>query len=441
LLEGGAAAVARKTPDPCDPGEVGDQRHRVMSDEQVKFTFWASLFESAPGWNSEGYIPQVFEFNCQDFPSVLHKPYMNASDFTPARLFTSGQGAKQTQTKGFLERTRLARKVMVLDLGFLGDTIHLIPALEAVRLGYPEAELHVMVADHVREMLQTTPWVDRVWGYPRFPKSPSWPRLLGRIRQLRAERFDVVINLNGSDRSSILTFLSGAPARLGRRPEKGGPWFWDFLFTDIVEFPYKTMPISKQRWECVKAAGFPGDKPVFNIQIPEGARQTIREKIGSEASFVHVSPFTTEDQKELPLEILAETLNELMAARPRMRMILSCAPNEREKSRMNELLKKLHSVPWHVFGGELNLLELAALMQRSGLHLGGDSGALHVAWMVGVPTVSWFREYDGIKDWMPDGSGHRVLIGRAAASGLQGIKAGGLVQSVLELAAISGFEE
>jgi ADP-heptose:LPS heptosyltransferase len=433
--------MAGKTPDTSHPGQVGHQRNGVMRDQQVEFTLRASLFESAPGGNSKGYISQVLEFNCQDFPAVLHKLEMNAGDFPPARLFRSGQRAKQTQSARFLERTRLARKVMVLDLGFLGDTIHLIPALGAVRQGYPEAELHVMVADHVREILKTAPWLDRVWGWPRFPKSPWWPRLLGPIRQLRAERFDVAINLNGSDRSSILTFLSRARARLGRRPERGGPWFWDYLFTDIVEFPYKTMPISKQRWECLKAAGFPGDKPVFNIRIPDEARQMIREKIGSEEAFLHVSPFTTEDHKELPLAILAETLNELKAARPRMRMILSCAPNEREKSKMNELLKKLHFAPWHIFGGDLNLLELAALVQRSGLHLGGDSGALHVAWMVGVPTVSWFREYDGIKDWMPDGTGHRVVIGPAGLSGLQGINAGVLAQSVLDLAATSGFKE
>jgi ADP-heptose:LPS heptosyltransferase len=109
----------------------------------------------------------------------------------------------------FLERTRHAKKVMVLDLGFLGDTVHLLPALWMVRQAYPRAELHVGVAAHVAAFMECVPWADRVWGYPRFPKHASLKENLDFVRRMRRERFDVLINLNGSDRSSWLTFLSG----------------------------------------------------------------------------------------------------------------------------------------------------------------------------------------------------------------------------------------
>jgi ADP-heptose:LPS heptosyltransferase len=329
----------------------------------------------------------------------------------------------------FLDQTRAARKVMVLDLGFLGDTIHLLPALWSIRQGYPRAELHVMVAEHVREILQVAPWVDRVWGYPRFPQSPSWHRLLGKIRELRRARFDVVINLNGSDRSSFLTFFSSAPRRLGRRPERGGPWFWDLLFTDIVEFPYKTMPISTQRWQCVKQAGFPGEEPEFKIEIPAETRRSIAEQLEFRNAFIHVSPFTTADYKELPLPQLTGLIRRLQQLRPDLPLVLSCAPNERETSKLARLLGGLERPPWKVFNGTLTLLELAALIQRSALHIGGDSGALHVAWMTGVPTVSWFRRYDGMADWMPRGARHGTVIGEASAEGLQGIETNALLES------------
>ena len=89
---------------------------------------------------------------------------------------------------------------MLLDLGFLGDSIHLLPALWVLRQAYPEAELHVMVSEHVTKIMEVAPWVDKVWGYPRFPRGPKWYQDFGRIRRLRAAKFDVVINLNGSDR-------------------------------------------------------------------------------------------------------------------------------------------------------------------------------------------------------------------------------------------------
>ena len=61
----------------------------------------------------------------------------------------------------FFERTRNAKKVMVLGLGFLGDTVHLLPALWMVRPAYPQAELHVAVAAHITSLMDRVPWVDR----------------------------------------------------------------------------------------------------------------------------------------------------------------------------------------------------------------------------------------------------------------------------------------
>ncbi|NBV86328.1 MAG: hypothetical protein EBS01_08730, partial [Verrucomicrobia bacterium] len=139
-----------------------------------------------------------------------------------------------TPSESFYHQAKDARKLLVLDLGFLGDTIHLLPALWAIRQAWPLAELHVMVAEHVTQILEVAPWVDRVWGYPRFPKGPKPWQDFGRVQKLRAAKFDAVINLNGSDRSSLLTFLTGAQWRLGRRPQGGGPWHWPLQFTHVV---------------------------------------------------------------------------------------------------------------------------------------------------------------------------------------------------------------
>ena len=193
----------------------------------------------------------------------------------------------------FYARTRDAQRVMLLDLGFLGDSIHLLPALWVLRQAYPQAELHVMVSEHVTKIMEVAPWIDKIWGYPRFPRVPKWYQDFGRIRRLRAAKFDVVVNLNGTDRSSILTGLSGARWRLGRRPEDGGPAFWNAMFTHIVEHPYKAELISTQRWHCLKKAGFPGDEPEVHPDIPEAARRSALEKAGGAGGWIHVSPFTT----------------------------------------------------------------------------------------------------------------------------------------------------
>jgi len=322
---------------------------------------------------------------------------------------------------------------MLLDLGFLGDSIHLLPSLWVLRQAYPGAELHVMVSEHVTKIMEVAPWVDRIWGYPRFPRGPKWYQDFGRIGRLRSAKFDVVVNLNGSDRSSILTRLSGARWRLGRRPEDGGPVCWSAMFTHIVEHSYKAELISTQRWRCLKKAGFPGEKPEVHIEIPARAKISALQKAGAEGGWIHVSPFTTEDYKELSAAQLSEFLRDLHRRWPDKKMILTCAANERERRKMSALLASLDFQPWRVFAGDLDLLELAAIVQASCLHLGGDSGGLHVAWMTGVPTVTWFRRYSGLLDWQPLGSNHRSLVGERTLAGLKSIRTEDVIQHSLEL--------
>jgi heptosyltransferase-3 len=333
----------------------------------------------------------------------------------------------------FFVQTRGARRIMLLDLGFLGDSIHLLPALWTLRQAYPEAELHVMVSEHVTRVMEVAPWVDRVWGYPRYPKGPKWYQDFGRMKRLRDAKFDVVINLNGSDRSSILTGLSGARWRLGRRPQDGGPSFWPLMFSHIVEVPYHSKLIATQRWECLKLAGFPGEKPEMSIEIPAAMHAAAIAKAGGEGGWIHVSPFTTENYKELPAAQLVEFLNQLHRRFGDDKIILSCSGSAREKAKMAALLPQLDFTPWRVFSGDLDLLELAALVQRAAIHLGGDSGGLHVAWMTGVPTVSWFREYDGRADWQPVGEHHRSLVGERQEQGIAGISTENLLAVVSEV--------
>jgi ADP-heptose:LPS heptosyltransferase len=157
------------------------------------------------------------------------------------------------------------------------------------------------------------------------------------------------------------------------------------------------------------------------------------QKAGGEGGWIHVSPFTTEDYKELPSAQMSEVLRQIHRRFPDKKLILTCAGNERETTKMSALLATLNFQPWRIFAGELDLLELAALVQASDLHLGGDSGGLHVAWMTGVPTVTWFRRYDGLADWQPVGDRQRSVIGDRTPEGLTGISVHEIIGMAEEL--------
>jgi ADP-heptose:LPS heptosyltransferase len=62
----------------------------------------------------------------------------------------------------------------------------------------------------------------------------------------------------------------------------------------------------------------------------------------------------------------------------------------------------------HLTGLPLN--RLAAVLERCSVHLGADSGVLHLAVALGIPTISMFRRYPGLREWAPIGNNHQVLV-------------------------------
>jgi ADP-heptose:LPS heptosyltransferase len=280
-----------------------------------------------------------------------------------------------------------------------------------VRQAYPQAELHVTVAAHITSLMDCVPWVDRVWGYMRYPRHATLKENWQLVSRLRREKFDAVINLNSSDRSSWLTFLSGAPERLGRVPDDGGPLFWRRMFTSHIECPRTAEPVYVFKCRCLAKAGFPFTPPEFHVKIDPAHLQAAEISDADAGTYFHVSPFTTADYKELPPEQLAELIAALGKEFPEKKLALSCAPVKRELEKMEKLLALLPQKPWRVFAGTLNLTQLAGVIQLSALHFCGDTGTLHLAVMTQTPVVAWFWPNPGLREWVPAGEKYRVIVG------------------------------
>jgi ADP-heptose:LPS heptosyltransferase len=156
---------------------------------------------------------------------------------------------------------------------------------------------------------------------------------------------------------------------------------------------------------------------LFPIEIPPVVQERVAQKLGEKRLFIHISPFATLDEKELSLESLADFINAAQLARPDLALVISTAPNAREKNKLAALLSCLRSKPWRVFPGDLDLVELAGVISRATMHWGGDSGALHVALMAGTPTLSWWRDYPGRVEWQPQGPQHTAVVAAQDSAG------------------------
>ena len=325
-----------------------------------------------------------------------------------------------------------------MELAGLGDNVHLLPGLFDVRSRWRDARLHVMVNAPVAPLFRLTPWVDRVWPYPTAPK-PGIRGTLALGRALRAERFDWVVNTTGSDRSTILTWATGAPVRVARRPADGGPAGWSWLVTRVLSQPYYESPMHLQKRRLLREAlGLPREdgpvRPDFHVTIDPAPRRAAGIAAQDDGTYVHVSPFTTSAARELPLAQLAELLALLRREHPRLRVVLSCSPDAREKRGMAQLLTLLHEPAWKVFDGTLAVDALAAVIDGAALNLSGDTGSLHLAYMANTPAVAWFRSHRGEREWIPREARYRVVVAEGGGrDALHGIDTAALVRAAAQV--------
>jgi heptosyltransferase I len=306
----------------------------------------------------------------------------------------------------FLERTRAAAKIIVIDFGFLGDSVHLVPALWEIKRHYPEAQLHTLSAAVGAELLALAPCVDQTWAFPLTAKSPPWWKHWDILWTLRHQKFDAAFNFTGSDRSLFATAFIGAPLTLGIQANRRHFWN-DWLVSDWVQRGTKELPVFEQRRRVLAASGFSLQLARFDLRVPEEAKRFAEDKISENTA--HLSINASTPVKEWPLENWIALAKSLLAADGSLHLVATGSANPREQSRLAALAQAVNDARLLCLPS-LSIARLAAVLQRSRLQIGGDSGVLHLAMALGVPTFTVFRDHAGLKEWIPVGDKHRHLV-------------------------------
>ena len=293
-----------------------------------------------------------------------------------------------------------------MDFGFLGDTVHLVPALRELRRHYASAELHVLSASVGAELLGMVPCVDRAWAFPLTnPSPPPWKHR-EILRALRRERFDVAISFNGNDRPLFTSALTGAPWRAAH--DEGRPHFWRrWLIRHWVPPQSRLIPTFERHRQVLARLGFPLEPPRFDLSLPEEARRWAAEL--TPAPLLHISVNASTPLTEWPLESWAALTRRLLGDDPDLVVVATASANPREQERLASLAAVLVDPRFVVPRETVSLPRLAALLSRSVCHVGGSSGALHLALAVGAQTFSLFRDDEGLGEWSPRGPAHVTL--------------------------------
>jgi lipopolysaccharide heptosyltransferase I len=276
-------------------------------------------------------------------------------------------------------------RILICRLSAVGDLVHSLPVLCALREHYPTAFLAWVAEPGPAELLRGHEALDELIVVPR-----GWSKSLvsvWRLRQcLRALKFHIAIDVQGLTKSALAAWLSGAPRRIGFGDEKGrelSPRLNNELVTTT------SAHIVDCNLELLSKVGIV--KPPVRFLIPEtpddrAAAEAIVAQAGVAGPFALINPGAGWPSKLWPADRYAAVAEHLGRVRSLPTIVLWAGDEER---RMAEAI--VAGSGGHArLAPETSLRQLAALARRARLFVSSDTGPLHIAAGVDTPCVGLF---------------------------------------------------
>ena len=167
-------------------------------------------------------------------------------------------------------------RVLVIQLGDIGDVVLTTPTIRAIRETYPEAHISILVRKPFGSLLKADPNLHEIVEATKA-RGVSFRILHEYIvfaRRLRLARYDLVIDLRTGDRGAIYSFLTGAATRICRHVDK--PFWHDLLFTKLLaDPPYSQRPIhpgADQSLRILRALGIDTNDSLPKLYITQQDR-------------------------------------------------------------------------------------------------------------------------------------------------------------------------
>ena len=306
------------------------------------------------------------------------------------------------------------RRILIIQLGDIGDVVWATPTFWAVKDAFPEAQLSILLREGFGRLLEADPSLSRIVEVRRY-KGSLLKRILAQIRfivHFRREGFDLAIDLRSDERGAYMAYASGAPIRVSLYYQDA-PFLRNRLFTHLVSPPpqqEKVRGAAEQSLCLVRALGIKTVGTIPRLYVKENAHRKVegllQEKgIDENIKWLTLNPFSRWPYKEWGQEKWVEIVDWLWS-QYQIATVIVGAEEEREKA--ERLTKQISGKAFNL-SGETFLDELAALLKLSILHIGVDSAAPHIAAAVGTPTITIFGPSNW-EDWAPVGATHRVIL-------------------------------
>jgi lipopolysaccharide heptosyltransferase I len=315
------------------------------------------------------------------------------------------------------------KAIAIIRLSALGDIIHAFPVANILRRQCPASQISWIVDARYQQILEGYGDINEIipvnaQGWKRGTKKarPLFIDIKNLFSTLPKRRFSLSLDLQGLIKSGIFSLMTRAEKKVGfDRTHCREPLNAFFNNTHVVPREEDVHIIDKNL-RFLEELGINTEGWKWQIPVKQHHEEQTKDflaqlKTGASSSLIGINPgagWETKRWGSKRYALLADRLIEHQGAK----VIWTWGPGE--EALVEEIQQKMKAESY--IAPPTRVLELAALIRRLDLFIGGDTGPLHLAVALGIPTVSIFGPTDPKRNG-PYGPGHRILYNELDCSG------------------------
>ncbi|WP_299825291.1 glycosyltransferase family 9 protein [uncultured Pontibacter sp.] len=266
------------------------------------------------------------------------------------------------------------KKILIIQTAFLGDVVLATALIEKLHAFYPEAQLDFLLRKGNEGLIKEHPLLRQVLIWNK--KEGKYKSLMQLLSQIRAEKYDLVINVQRFGATGILTALSGAKETVGFDKNPFSRFFTHKHRHDVTTGTHEV----ERNHLLIKSItdATPAKPKLYPSQVDFAKVEALKQE-----KFICMAPTSVWFTKQYPKEQWVTLLNSID---PKYKVYLLGSPAD--KAHCDEIIGHSTNERVQNLCGQLSLLQSAALMRDAVLNYVNDSGPMHLASALNAPTCA-----------------------------------------------------
>jgi lipopolysaccharide heptosyltransferase I len=292
------------------------------------------------------------------------------------------------------------KKILVVKPSALGDIVHSFPFLNALSKRFPEAQIDWAVAKGLHPLLENHPMLNKIWiidkgNWKKLSRlNTTYKELRKLVADLKNEKYDLVIDLQGLMRSGIITKMTKCKYRVGFKAAREGA---NLFYTHKIPCKWSEMHAIDRYLKIAEALGCTIDK-VENTFTSFNENPPIMSELPDE--YIIIAPSAGKEANRWP----ADRFGKLAAKLPLPVVVVS---HKADTHVVDELVS--HSDGKAIsLAGRTNIMELAAVIKKAKFFISNDTGPMHIAAALNIPVFAIFGPSNSQKTG-PYGDIHTII--------------------------------